>query len=67
MITDRQKWYINKLLKEIEALGGDAQSVTSFYGAYQGNSYRCSKRDASEDIQMLLEIKNELESQKLAG
>ena len=62
MITDKQKWFINKLLKEIEAYGDNAQHLTNFYGVYQGDSYRCSIKEASEDIQMLLEIKKELEA-----
>lgn len=61
-ITEKQIWFINKLLKEIEAYGGNAQHQTNFYGVYQGDSYRCSIKEASEDIQMLLEIKKELET-----
>lgn len=62
MITDKQKWFINKLLKEIEAYGDNVQHQTNFYGVYQGDSYRCSSKEASEDIQILLEIKKELET-----
>lgn len=61
-ITEKQIWFINKLLKEIEAYGDNAQHQTNFYGVYQGDSYRCSIKEASEDIEMLLEIKKELEA-----
>lgn len=61
MITEKQKWFINKLLNEVEALGStNVQHSTNFYGSYQGDSYRCSSKDASEDIQMLLDLKKEL-------
>ena len=59
MMTSKQKWFINKLASEIEAAGHEINWNATFYGSVMFDSYRVSKKEASEDIGYLLELKDE--------
>ncbi len=58
MMTSKQKWFIGKLMKEIEEAGNCEINATDLlYGCNQFDSYRTSKKDASQDIEYLLKVK----------
>ena len=63
MMTNKQEWFINKLIKEIEEMGyefpmayGDLK-----YGCNDFSIYRTTCKDASADIDYLLKLKEQLE------
>lgn len=62
-MTNKQEWFINKLIKEIEEMGyefpmayGDLK-----YGCNDFSIYRTTCKDASADIDYLLKLKEQLE------
>lgn len=62
MMTSKQKWFIGKLIKELEDMGCKVDSGDTLYGSKGYDTYRTSKKEASEDISMLLNIKEQVES-----
>lgn len=63
MITSKQEWFINKLIREIEGMGyefpmgyGDLNWACNDF-----DTYRTTCREASEDIDYLLKLKEQLE------
>ena len=63
MMTSKQEWFMNKLIKEIEEMGyefpmgyGDLNWACNDF-----SSYRTTCKDASEDIDYLLKLKEQLE------
>lgn len=59
MMTSKQKWFISKLMKEIEEAGNcKVIANDTFYGSNGFDSYRTSKKEASDDISFLLKIKD---------
>ena len=58
MMTEKQKWFILKLMKEIEKIGNCKISANdTVFGSNEFNPYRTSKKEASNDIGYLLKIK----------
>lgn len=64
MISEKQKWFIMKLIKEIESLGRIIESNELYYLSNLCDSYKTSKKEASEDIDYLLRLKKEMEEAK---
>ena len=63
MMTNKQKWFIFKLMKEIETLANCSININDLiFGSNEFNVYRTSKKDASSDISYLLKIKELLTS-----
>ena len=61
MITGKQRWFIEKLMKKVEELGYDADwGKELLYGCNMFDIYRTSKSDASKDITYLLDLKTKL-------
>lgn len=64
MMTSKQQWFINKLMTEIETIGGKKALNKAIndtnYGSENMDSYKVSVAQASEDIQILLTMKEEL-------
>jgi hypothetical protein len=58
MMTDKQKWFISKLMKEIETMGYVFEGYETNYGSNSYDTYRTSKQEASEDIDKLIKIKD---------
>lgn len=58
MMTEKQRWFILKLMKEIETIGNcNVDADDTVFGSNEFNTYRTSKKDASDDIGYLLKIK----------
>ena len=66
MMTSKQKWFVMKLLKEIEELGYKVDPNELLFAGNHYDIYRTSKREASEDIDYLLKLKSAIESGKSA-
>ena len=66
MMTSKQKWIVMKLLKEIEELGYKVDHNELLFAGNNYDTYRTSKREASEDIDYLLKLKSAIESGKSA-
>lgn len=62
-MTNKQKWFENKLMNEIEAMLTEADreelrwSLITNWGAENFDTYKVSVKEASEDIDRLLKMK----------
>lgn len=60
-MTNKQRWLIEKLMKEIEKLSGYVfTGRETYYGSNGYDFYSTTKKEASADIEMLLNIKNDV-------
>lgn len=60
-MTSKQKWLIGKLMSEIEeATGYVFTGNETNYGSNGYDSYRTTTKEASADIEMLLDIKRDV-------
>ena len=64
MMTSKQKWFLEKLMKEIEALGYEFNGRETFYGSNGYSTYGTTSKEASQDISMLLKVKELVASGK---
>lgn len=62
MMTSKQKWFIGKLMKEIEEMGYSFNGNETYYGSAAYDSYQVTKQEASKDIDMLLSVKAAMEN-----
>lgn len=62
MMTDKQSWFVCKLLNDIEKGFGVNLTIQTNYGSNGCDKYRTSIREASEDIKFLLKAKENLEN-----
>ena len=61
MMTNKQKWFLNKLFTEIENMCGSDIAQMSNFASVSFDSYKMTSQMASQDIQMCLEIKEKME------
>ena len=66
MMTAKQKWFLEKLMKEVEELGYTFSGKETFYGSNGYNSHSTTSKEASQDISMLLKIKELVAAGKTA-
>lgn len=62
MMTSKQKWFVNKLLKEIETEFKEDLGLQTNFGSNGYDAYRTTIKEASDDISFLLKAKENLEN-----